>query len=213
MNPKPTSDWTCDTHDTDDSSNSYRIEDLPVKLEKSTPLGIVHSIVSAAASSSNQKTQHTAYLVVLGLYFYLRSCKHNKYTGHCRTVQFRPLLEFVFFVGDTLLSPDAPIGSFQHATQIVITLKNQKNSIRGDTVSHFFSKSPEAYLVRAGVNTFLRLQEQGCDPSTAVSDYSTPQGLCSVSASSIIVVVRVECKRVGAARPGFALEDVGTHSL
>ena len=38
MNPKPTSDWTCDTHDTDDSSNSYRIEDLPVKLENPPPL-------------------------------------------------------------------------------------------------------------------------------------------------------------------------------
>ena len=81
-----------------------------------------------------------------------------------------------------------------------------------ETVSHYLSKSSEAWPVRSGLNIFLQLWEQGCDPSTPVSDYSTPQDLCSISASSIITVVRAECKCVGAAQLGFAPEDVGTHS-
>ena len=118
----------------------------------------------------------------------------------------------MFFVGDTLLPPDDPIGSFQHATEIIIILNNQQNDIQGETVSHFRFEYSEYCPVQAGINIFLRLREQGCDPSTPVSDYSTPQDLCSISASSIITVVRAECKCVGAAQLGFAPEDVGTHS-
>ena len=53
---------------------TYGIEDPPVKREKAIPFGIVHSIVSAANASSDQKTQHMANLVVLGFYFCLRPC-------------------------------------------------------------------------------------------------------------------------------------------
>ena len=108
---------------------TYGIKDPPIRREKSTPLGIIHSIVSAANASSNQKTQHTADLVILGFYLCLLSCEYTKCTGHHRTVQFRPLMDFVFFFGDTLLPPDAPIRWFKHITQIVLALDNQKNSI------------------------------------------------------------------------------------
>ena len=83
-------------------------------------------------------------LVQLGFYLCLRSCEYTKCTGHHRTVQFLPLLEFVFFIGDHLIPANAPVKDFQHATQIVLTLDNHKNAIRGETVSHFRSDSPEA---------------------------------------------------------------------
>ena len=108
---------------------TYGTEDPPVIREKSTPLGIVDSIVSAANASSNQKTRHTADLVVLVFYFCLRSCEYTKCTGHLRTVQFYLLMDFVFFAGDNLLPPDAPIGWFEHVTQIVLTLDKQKKEI------------------------------------------------------------------------------------
>ena len=95
--------------------------------------------MSAANSFSDQKTQHTANLVILGFYFCLCSYEYTKCTGHYRKVQFYPLMDFVFFAGDNLPPPDAPIGWFEHVTQIVLTLDNQKNSIRGETVSYFRS--------------------------------------------------------------------------
>ena len=192
---------------------TYGIEDPPVRREKAIPLGIVHSIVSAANSASDQKTRHTADLVVLVFYFCLRSCEYLKCTSHGRTVQLRPLIDFLFFAGDTLLPQDAPIRWFEHVNQIVLTLDNQNNAIRGETVSQFRSKCPVACPVRAGVNIFLCQQEHGCDPTTTVSDYPTPQGLCSVSAAIVITLLRAKCKRVGAARLGFAPEDIVTHSL
>ena len=118
---------------------TYGIEDPLVRREKATPLGIIHSIVSAANSASNQKIRHTADLVILGFYFCLRSCEYLKCTVHCRTVQFRPLVDFVIFSGDTLLPKNSPIGYFGHVTQIVLTLDNQKNAILGETISHFRS--------------------------------------------------------------------------
>ena len=122
-------------------------------------------------------------------------------------------MDLMFFVGDFLLPRDAPAEHFRRTTQIVLTLDNHKNSIRGENVSHFRSKSAAACPVKAGVDIFLRLRDQGCAPTTPISDYPSDHGLRSVSASNIIAAIRAECLRVGAARLGFVPEDVGTHSL
>ena len=95
---------------------TYRIKDPPVNQEKSTLLGIIHSIVAAATSSYDPKAHHIVNLVELGFYFCLRSCEYTKCTYHHQTVQFRPLLEFVLFVGDILLPVDALIKHFRQAT-------------------------------------------------------------------------------------------------
>ena len=106
---------------------TYSIEYPPVKQEKAVPLDIIHSIVAALAFSSDPHTRQVTNLVTLGFYFCPRSCEYTKCIGNCRTVQFRPLMDFVFF--DRLLPADAPIKHFQHATYIVLTLDNQKNEI------------------------------------------------------------------------------------
>ena len=81
----------------------YGLEDPPVRQEKATPPGIVHSIVAKAATSSDTRSHHIANLVTIGFYFCLRSCKYMKCTGHRRTVQFRPLMDLVLFVRNFLL--------------------------------------------------------------------------------------------------------------
>ena len=103
--------------------------------------------MAAGASTSGPKTLHISYVVQMGFYFCLRSCEYANCTGQHRTVQFRPLLEFVFFVGDQILPDNAPIDHFQYATHIVLALENQKNAIRGDTIYHFRSESPSAFPV------------------------------------------------------------------
>ena len=87
-------------------------------------MGIVHFVVAAATSSSDPKVYHIADLVLLGFYFYPRCCEYTKCTGHRRTVQFLPLLEFVFFVGGIILPMEAPIDHFHQATRIFLTLDN-----------------------------------------------------------------------------------------
>ena len=57
------------------------------------------------------------------------------------------------------------------------------------------------------------MQEQGCTEATQIRNYLANQGLRSVSASDIIAVLRAKIIRAGAARLGFASEDVRTHSL
>ena len=57
------------------------------------------------------------------------------------------------------------------------------------------------------------MREHGCPGATPVIDYLTAQGLRSVSTSYIIAVLWDETICVGAARLGFVLEDIGTHSL
>ena len=110
---------------------TYGIEDLPFKQEKATLLGIIHPIVETATTTSDPKPCHVTNVVQLGFYLCLRLCQYTKCTGHRRTVQLCSVLDSVFFVGDCPLSAGAPIEKFQHATQIVLTLHNQKNAIRG----------------------------------------------------------------------------------
>ena len=95
----------------------------------------------AGAFTSDPKTQHITDLVQICFYVYLRSCEYTNCTGRLSTFQFRTLLELLFFIGDHLIPVNAPINHFQHATQIVLTLYNQKNYIQGETVSHFKSDS------------------------------------------------------------------------
>ena len=173
----------------------------------------MQSIVTAVDTSYDPRAHHIVNLVIIGFYFCLWSCEYTKCTGHRRTVQFRLLVDFVFFVRDFLLPGDAPAEHFRQATQIVIALDNQKNTIRGETVSHFQSESAAACSVKAGTNIFLRLCDQGCDPATPINCFPSDHGLCSVSTSNIIAVIRAECLQMGEARLGFAPEDIEMHSL
>ena len=192
---------------------TYRLEDPPRPTRKVHPLGIMHSIVAAAASPSDSRAHHITKLVTIGFYFCLRSCKYTTCTGHHRTVQFRPLMYFVFFVGDFLLPGDAPVKFFCQTTQIVITLNNKRNTIRGETLSQCCSDSAVACPVKAGIGIFLRLHNRGSDSTTPISDFPSNHGFLFVSVSNIIDVIGAECLRVGATRIGFNPEDVRAHSL
>ena len=121
----------------------------------------MHSIIATAATASDTRAHHTVNLVTIGFYFCLRSCEITKCTGHRQTVQFRPLMHFTFFIRDFLLPGDAPAEHFCQANQIVITLNNQKNDIRSETVSHFCSDSAESFPAKAGIYIFLYLHGQG----------------------------------------------------
>ena len=133
--------------------------------------------MAAGAYTSDPKAHHITNLVQLGLCFCLSYCKYTNCTGPSHKIQFRTLLDSVLFIGYNLLPVDAPIEHFYQANYIVIILDNQKNTIRGETISHFQSYSTAAYLVRSGVNIFLRLREHGCDPTTPVGGFPTDQGL------------------------------------
>ena len=157
---------------------TYVIDDLPIKCEKFISLGIIQFIMTAGASASDPKTCHIANLVQLGFYFCLRSYDCTKCTGYRRTVEFLPLLEFGFFVGDHLLPADALIEHFQYATHIVLTLDNHNNYIQDETVSYFRSESLVACSVRAGKNIFLCMQKHGCPATPPVINHPSQQLSC-----------------------------------
>ena len=50
---------------------TYGLEDPPVKQEKASPIGSIHSIVTTSAVSYNPKNRQDADLVILGFYFCL----------------------------------------------------------------------------------------------------------------------------------------------
>ena len=79
----------------------------------------------------------------------------------------------MFFTGDSLLSVDALIEQFHQATQIVLTLNNQKNAIQDETVFHFKSDSAVEFLFRADVNMYLFLRDHICDPTNPVRNFPT----------------------------------------
>ena len=103
--------------------------------------------MSAAASSSGQKTRHTADLVVLVSYFFLHPSKYTKCTGYCRTFQFRPLQDFMLFVGDTLLHPNALIEWFQMSPRLSSPWKTRRTTskVRPSLTSDQSARQPSQF--------------------------------------------------------------------
>ena len=150
---------------------TYGIKDPPERREKASILRIFQSTVTTMATTNNTKTCHTAKLIQLGFYFYLSSCKNTKYIGHFQTVQFCPLLDFIFFVGDRILPADNLIEHFQHATKILLDLDNHNNATIGESVSNFQYDLAAAWPVREGINIFLLMHGHICPGVTPVRDY------------------------------------------
>ena len=111
--------------------------------------------MAAGAYTSDPKAHHITDLVQLGFYFCLRPCEYTKCTGHRQKVQFRTLLDLMFFTGDSIIPTGTPIEHFHQANQIVLILDNQKNpsEVKPSLTSNQTQRQP-ALSERASTSSF-----------------------------------------------------------
>ena len=65
----------------------YGFQEPSPRLEKVVPLGFV--MVAVAQAKPDASDQYTADLLIIDIFFYLRSCEYTKTNSHRCTTQFR----------------------------------------------------------------------------------------------------------------------------
>ena len=103
-------------------------QDPPPLREKAIPRGFV--VVVATHADVDAFSQCWADLIVLALFFCLRSCEYKKTNSHRRTTQFR-FSNIQFHDDDGVIPTQSPAKVFLAATAVTLYLDTQKNCVRG----------------------------------------------------------------------------------
>ena len=87
------------------------------------------AVTHAAADAFSQCW---ADLIVLALFFCLRSCEYTKNNSHRRTTQFR-FRDMQFHDDDGVIPAKAPAKVFLDASTVTLYIDTQKNCVRGES--------------------------------------------------------------------------------
>ena len=91
----------------------------PPRREKAVPLGFV--MVAVAQAKPDAFNQCMADLLVIALFFCLRSCQYTKTNSHRRTTQFR-FQDMQFHNANGVIPPDAAANEFLVASSVTLSL-------------------------------------------------------------------------------------------
>lgn len=125
-----------------------------------------------------------------------------------RTVQFR-VQDVRFLKNGHVLDPRLPFDVLKEADIVVLTIDNQKNGQRGETMTHHKVHGfldPVTSLARR-VSTILSLNM----PLSTPLSYVTPG--THVTASMVLTNVRQAAVRSNLPAKGYNLNRIGSHSL
>ena len=190
----------------------YSFLDPPSRREKAVPLGLV--VAAAKGSRKTAKGRCLGDLIQIALYFCLRSCEYTKTNSHTRTTQFR-FRDMQFHDAHGIIPFDAPAVRFRRATAVTLYLDNQKNGVRGESITMELSGIPFGCAVSAAVERFLHLRENDADLDTPICTYF-PSGRStgkSITSTNVVQILRLWAAHIGFKRLGFHPMEIGSHSL
>ena len=190
----------------------YSFQDPPSKREKAIPLGLVMSL--AAAAGASPLAACTSDLIIIALFFCLRSCEYSKTNSHRRTTQFC-FRDMQLHDINGVIPRDAPDATILAATSVTLFLDTQKNCVRGESTSMESTGLDHGDAVTAAARRFLHLRSHDADLDTPLCTYYTTPGgpPSSVSSRHITATLRIEAKKIGFQKLGFYPHEIGSHSL
>ena len=168
----------------------------------------------AAGIDGSAKAACTADLIVIALYFCLRSCEYSKTPSHRRTTQFC-YKDMQFHNADGVIPQDAPDHVFLAATAVTFFLDTQKNCVRGESSTMEASGLLHGCPVVAAARRFIHLRSHNADPDLPICSYHTsPKSApTSISSRHITATLRLEATKIGFQTLGFHPHEIGSHSL
>ena len=189
----------------------YSFQDPPPKREKAVPLGLVMDI---AKSALTLRERCIADLIILALFFCLRSCEYTKTASHKRTVQFR-FQDIQFWDECGPIPLDAPASQILAALSVTLFLDTQKNSVRGESTTMERTGIPFGDPVVAAGHRFLHLRQHGASPDTPICSYFTPSNSTpsSITGRDITSSLRQCAAKIGYLKLGAHPHEIGSHSL
>ena len=106
----------------------YGFQDPPLRREEAVPLVFVVMAVSQAKPDTFD--QCMADLLIISLFFCLRSCEYTNTNSHRRTTKFL-FQDMQLHDANGVIPPDAAANLFLAASVITLFLDTQNNCVRG----------------------------------------------------------------------------------
>ena len=187
---------------------AYRNTDPDVQHQKAIPVSLIRSIFASASTSFEF---YQAHLLIVAVFFAMRSCEYTKVSQNeihpeaSRRTKLLCLRNFRFFCGSR------PLDTFHDdlflADSLSITFEFQKNDARQETVTQEKSKDPIICPVRSAASIIMfMLQIPGVSPDTSINSFYHGDGrVILVTSSMILHTLRAATDSMGPDVLGFLI--------
>jgi hypothetical protein len=192
---------------------SYKQLDPAPRPQVALPVVAIEAAAAAGLSpSADPKSQAIADLIILAFFFLLRVGEYTLPATHVRTrtVQFRAC-DVKFWAGTTPLPLNSDPAILLAATSVTLTIDNQKNGQRGQTMHHEAVPGPFCPVKAAARRVSHIMVHLNLPSTTPLSTVQDPFG--HIRASDILSAVRNGARLANLVACGYDLSRIGAHSL
>jgi len=194
----------------------YKREDPTTKKQRAVPVTVPNLVYLATRSTSDRRARAIGELVLIAFYFLLRVGEYTFSTGQWRTQIFR-LQDVKLFADRQEIAPQLAHTAWDRINTVSLTIDNQKNGRRGETISHHAleDKKNPCCPVKALVARVIDLVNDKAKPETLLCAFrEVPSGSWKfVRSKDIVDAVKKAVPLEGEHTSGFSEDDVGSHSL
>ena len=156
-------------------------------------------------------------LLILGLFFAMRSCEYleTRYPEESRRTKILRRKNIVFKKNGRILSHRLPLKVLMSADLVIITFEFQKNDWRNHTVHMFASGDKLLCPVIAAARIVKRLMSYpGQDEEAKICTFLTADGkITHINSAQVLPRLRAVVELIGKSKLGFSEDDIGLHSL
>jgi len=197
-------------------TETYKRTDPVTKKQVAVPVQVPNHIFRFTRTTSDRRLKAIGELTLIAFYFLLRVGEYTHHgKGVRRTQQFR-LCDMKFFINERRIMPDQLAQHFQQINLVCLTMDNQKNGNRGQSLSHHaLMGDNQCCPVKAVVARAIDMVRDGATPETLICAFKDAPSLPwqQVRSQDIVNVVKDALPAVGLKNSRFERSDVGSHSL
>jgi len=195
---------------------TYKRSDPAAQPQVAIPVIIPNYIFQHTRTTRDRRLRAAGELTLIAFYFLLRV---GEYTHHGwskrRTQQFR-LCDMKFFANNIEIPPGQILYHHPYINLVSLTIDNQKNGKRGETLSHHaITTDNPCCPVRAVVAQACDMIRDGTTPDTLICAFREATALPwqQVHSSDIVQLVKDAVRLNPEDCSGFVIDNVGSHSL
>ena len=191
-------------------STAHSKEDPPPDKVKPVPIQLLQHALQALKHSPLPAASVLANMLVMGYFFLLRP---GEYTC-CSEHNFPFRLQDVTFVTPKgqLNAATAPVTDLRQATRVLLYLDNQKNGVRGQSITHGDTPDPALSPLQAVLRQVLYLREHRAPAATPLHTHYTQARPRHVTSQMISAALKASCKILGPSL-GLTSRDITARAL
>jgi len=195
---------------------TYKRSDPATQPQVAVPVAIPNYIYRHTRATNDRRLRAAGDLTLIAFYFLLRVGEYTHHgSGKRRTQQFR-LCDIKFFANGQEIKPNQLPTHGDHINLVSLTINNQKNGKRGETLSHHaLTNGNECCPVRAVVARARDMVRDGASADTLICAFreTLTSPWQQVRGSDIVGLVKDAVRLNPDECNGFIIDNIGSHSL